>query len=191
MRKEVLLKKTGLNFTIGTGFIITNIFAQLILGAVLSIQLDHTLRDIGAGIRDLGQLKAELLIAAALSFIISGFLVYLWALLRRPISKLFGLERSQIPIIRAKKILALLITLFLVGAITSVAFYAYSEFIIGLSPQENLTSLGVLVDAAINYRIDLLFYSGIAVTIFGVIVGVLASVISPVQHKAEQITHNK
>ena len=85
----------GLNFFIGTGFVISVIVAQAVLSAVTGVELSNSIRDLTAVARG----EVMLFTLAFVSFAFTGFLVFAWVRIRKAIAPRFGFHVEQPQII--------------------------------------------------------------------------------------------
>ncbi len=180
MASHEMLRKLGLNFVVGFGFILSTILLTAVLGATLGVSIAGDIRDIGAG---LAGMDAMVIGVSALGFILTGGLVYLWARLRRPIAKYMGYQVSESPKLQSGKITPLIATLFAVGIIASIVIYGFTTALSGISPDVELNSIGTLLDAIMTMNPWLLLGSFVAIVAFGYVVNWLGQAISPVSKR--------
>ncbi len=181
MASHEMLRKLGLNFVVGFGFILSTILLTAVLGATLGVSIAGDIRDIGAG---LAGMDAMVIGVSALGFILTGGLVYLWARLRRPIAKYMGYQVSEAPSLNGKgKITPIIATLFAVGIIASVIIFAFTQVLSGISPDVELNSISTLLDAVMSMNPWLLLGSFLAIVAFGWVVGKLGQALAPVSQR--------
>lgn len=180
MASHELLRKLGLNFVVGFGFILSTILLTAILGSTLGVSIAGDIRDIGAGV---AEMNGAVIAVSALGFILTGVLVYVWAKLRRPIGHYMGYESEQSPNLSSKKITPLIATLFAVGIIASVVIYGFTQVLSGVSPDVELNSIGTLLDAIMTMNPALLLGSFVAIVAFGYVVNWLGQAIAPVSQR--------
>lgn len=176
-----------LNFMVGAGFFITSLFVTTLIGSMLGLQLRGTLSDLGTAV---GTWNPALAFSVVLSFLITGFLVWLWAKSRMVIgTKLLGMERLGVePKVETRKKLGLLATIIVLGIITSVIMVAFNGFIASISPTVDLSNPTTLVTALAQYNIVLLISVIITVMFLGTIVTLLGHWIEPIQHRLQKST---
>lgn len=177
--KNELVRKIGLDFSVGVGFIVTQLFAFGILGQWISIELQGSIKDLGIGA---GTANFPLIGIALFSLALTGLLMYIWAKARRILAKGFGLEAKEVKL-EMKHKFGVFLTLVVVGIITAIVFLGFSEFISGISPSTNIASLGSLWNAISQVNPLLLIAVFIAITVFGALVALVGSIISPVQSR--------
>ena len=182
MEKSETARKAGLNFTIGVGFVITALVAQLGVGAIMGQRLSGTINDIGTGF---GSGDLALLGTAILSMLVTGFLVFIWTKLRKHIAIIFHLQ-VKTPEVHTKHRIAFVITLIVMGIITSLVFYGFSEFIRGISPDNDLSSIGALLDAVVTMNPMLIVGVFFTLMVFGTLVTWLGTIIAPVEARIEK-----
>ena len=179
-----MLRKLGLNFVVGFGFILSTIILTAILGSTLGVSIAGDIRDIGTG---LAGMDAMIIGVSALGFILTGGLVYVWAKARKPIAKWMGYDVSDAPKLNNKgKITPILATLFAVGIIASVIIYGFTQLLAGLSPDIELSSITTLLDAVMTMNPMLIAGSFVAIVAFGWVVGLLGQAIDPVSKRVDQ-----
>ena len=174
----------GLNFIVGGGFFITSLFATMIIGSILGIQLHGTTEDLGTAV---GTMNPILAMTVILSFIVTGSLVWMWAHLRVWIGKkVLGMESvGAEPKVETRKKIGLIVTIILLGIITSVIMVGFNGFIAKFSPNADIANPMTLWTALAQYNLILLVTVVITMMVLGAIVTGLGHWIESIQKKVD------
>ena len=174
-----------LNFIVGAGFFITSLVSTMIVGSLLGIPLRGTTEDIGTAASTMNPMLA---FTTVLSFVITGLLVGVWAHGRVMIGKnVLGIENiGAEPKFETRKKLGLLVTIILLGIITSVIMVGFNGFISKFSPNADIANPITLWTALAQYDLLLLVSTILTMMGLGVIVTILGHLIHPIQNKVDK-----
>ena len=150
-----------------TGAGIAYVFvAGLILGLIAnSVGIDTMI-----GLQAFGQSFANFdvlgIVLGIISFLILGFLVWVFAIVGIKIRRALGSKEQEISFSKRPFILAL----FLTGIVTAVVFYGLNEILAGLSPDANLTDVSTLLSAITTFNPMLLIGTILGLAVVGYLV---------------------
>lgn len=183
------LRAVGLHFTTGASAILLILVVQGLLFAITGVELKSSISDLGASA---GQVLENpfLLIVTFVSMVLSGAIIMGVAVLRTKYAGKFGTKPQKIQWNTQKK-LTLVLTLFVVGLLTSVVFGGFNEFIQSASPDKDLNSLNGLISAIFSGNVTLAVAVFFTIAAFGFLAAVVGHLWNPVNTTVARITHDK
>lgn len=150
---------------LGTG--IAYVFvAGLVLGAIAgAINIDPN-----GGLMAFGQSFANFdilgIIFGVISFIVLGFLVWVFAIIGIKIRKAVGNKETEISFSKRPFVMALFAT----GVVTAVIFYGFNQLLAGISPDANLADVNTLLGAITTFNPMLLVGAILGLSIVGYLI---------------------
>ena len=173
----------------GSIAILLILISQSVLLMITGIELQNSIADLGSSA---GQLLANPMLMGVtfLSMIITGAIIMAVAIVRTKIAKHFGMTPQTIKFNTSRK-LGLVMSLFVIGLLTSLIFGGFNDFIQNASPDADLNSLNGFLDAIMGGNIGLVLAIFFTIAVFGALANVIGHLWKPVNAGVERATHNK
>ena len=179
-------QRIALNFVVGAGFIASVLVVNLILTAIIGVQLANSIMDLGGVLQG----NFMLTITAIISLGITGLLVYVWVMLRSRIAKILKVTVTTATKISSQHKIAYVLTFVGVGALWWIALFGFTEFASGLTDVD-VTDLNTLISAIQTGNIMLLLIAVGGLVVLGLVVALLGRAFSPTQKVVEKVTFGK
>lgn len=173
----------------GSVAILLILISQSLLLSVTGIELKNSIADLGSSA---GQVLSNpmLILVTFISMIITGAIIMTIALIRTKIAVHFQMTPQVIKFNTTRK-LGLVLSLFVIGLLTSLIFGGFNDFIQNASPDADLNSLNGFIEAITSGNIGLVLAIFFTIAVFGALANVIGHLWKPVNAGVERVTHNK
>jgi hypothetical protein len=173
----------------GSVAILLILISQSLLLSVTGIELKNSIADLGSSAGSV-LTNPMLIVVTFISMIMTGGIIMAIALIRTKIAKHFGMTPQTIKFNTSRK-LGLVLSLFVIGLLTSLIFGGFNDFIQNASPDADLNSLQGFLGAITSGNIGLILAIFFTIAVFGALANVIGHLWKPVNAGVERATHNK